>query len=170
MYICAPSDRTTELQQIRSVDPKPHLGHSGCALQSVEQFDLVDISVELRSWRTHWIYTIRSIVYPCNVVHASRDEECAIRRPSEVVYLRAAARSTHRLHSPMLHIFLAILTKTRGRELGWSPEQDIAIISGGSEKLACITSQETISSNCGSLHTSRTPSNDVYSLCVLFER
>lgn len=80
----------------------------------------------------HFTRTCRCVVYPCNVVHASSDEEHAIRRPSEVVYLSAAARPAHGLYSPMFHIFIRIVTKVGsvGGIVGGSPQEDIAVVSG----------------------------------------
>ena len=76
-----------ELQQIRSADPMPHPGHSGCAQQSDERSGLVDVSVKVSPSPDECIHTVRSIVYSRNVVHAPCNKECAIGRPSEVIYL-----------------------------------------------------------------------------------
>jgi len=113
------------------------LGRNGCVRQSVEQ-GILRSAVSFVPAKYHaTILTSSGIVDASDVVHATDDEVQSIRRPREVVYL-CTARPTHVLCSPGLLVLQTVGSKRSGVEviLRRYPENDIAVVAGGSEKLA----------------------------------
>lgn len=74
------------------------------------------------------------------------------------------------LDPPRLLVFQAFLEVGVVRlVLGGNPEEDVAVVAGGGQGLACLPSA-VVSDPSFRSHTSRTPSNDIDSLRVLDER
>lgn len=92
------------------------------------------------------------IVYSSNVVHAPGDEEYAVRRPSEIVYLRPHGPA-HVFDPPCFLVLEAFLeVRMQCLILSWHPKEDIAVVACGCQGLS-----------------SGTPSDHVHSLCMLYE-
>jgi len=68
------------------------------------------------------------IIYPGDVVHASGDEEHAVRGPGEIIYLRAR-RPAHGPFSPCFLVLGVVLSECRTGIICRYPEDDCAVVS-----------------------------------------
>src|SRR5262245_63555656 len=95
--------------------------------------------VRKEGYMLHWARrACLSVVYAGDIVHAACDEEDAIGRPGQVVYLRAHGPA-HVLDPPCLLVLEAVLAEGGAVRLvlGGDPEEDVAVIAGRCQCLAC---------------------------------
>lgn len=77
-----------------------------------------------------------SVVDAGDVVHAARNEEHAVGRPGQVIDFRTHG-AAHVLDTPCLLVFQSLFEVVVCLVLGEHPEQDVAIVAGAGQHVAC---------------------------------
>lgn len=88
----------------------------------------------------HRVPTCACVINPGDIVHTPDDEVMAIGGPGQVIYLRSA-RATHMFCPPAFFIVLAVGSECWRDRFAGNPEDDVAIVAGGREKLACLVEE-----------------------------